>query len=251
MSRSRYPTATEREAAKRAGDVDPPHPADRFDDPLSAKLADQPEEAMAKRPQLRHVGGSQSDQFNIDIVNACVAASWITAPEDHTRLVQNIGKALAGIAPQDELEAMVASQMVAANAASMECFRRAMLRDQSLEGRAMNLSQANKAARTFAQLLEALDRHRGKGGEQRVVVEHVHRHVHVHSDHPTALDATPGGGDQQKTEGQSHAPMLDHQPTIIAPMWSEDAEREPVPRAGDAEREMPDARRHKPRRAQR
>jgi hypothetical protein len=38
-----------------------------------------------------------------------------------------------------------------------------------------NLSQANKLSRTYAVLLEALNRHRGKG-QQKVTVEHVHVH---------------------------------------------------------------------------
>ena len=36
-----------------------------------------------------------------------------------------------------------------------------------------SLNQANRLSRTFAEMLEALNRHRGKGGQQRVVVEHV------------------------------------------------------------------------------
>lgn len=41
------------------------------------------------------------------------------------------------------------------------------------EGRQRNLAQANKLSHTFAVLLDALNRHRGKG-HQKVTVEHVH-----------------------------------------------------------------------------
>jgi hypothetical protein len=57
----------------------------------------------------------------------------------------------------------------------MECFRRAMIPEQTFEGRSDSLTQANKLSRTYAVLLDALNRHRGKG-EQKVVVEHVHVH---------------------------------------------------------------------------
>jgi len=57
----------------------------------------------------------------------------------------------------------------------MECYRRAMLPEQTFEGRHENLNQANKLSRTFAALIEALDRHRGKG-QQRITVEHVNVH---------------------------------------------------------------------------
>ena len=68
---------------------------------------------------------------------------------------------------------MIAAQLIAAHNATMECYRRAMLIEQSFEGRHENLHQANKLSRTYATLLEALDRHRGKG-QQKVTVEHVH-----------------------------------------------------------------------------
>jgi hypothetical protein len=57
----------------------------------------------------------------------------------------------------------------------MECFRRAIIPEQTFEGRSDSLTQANKVSRTYGVLLDALNRHRGKG-EQKVVVEHVHVH---------------------------------------------------------------------------
>jgi hypothetical protein len=72
---------------------------------------------------------------------------------------------------------MMAAQLIAAHNAAMECYRRAMLGEQqSFEGRRENLAQANKLSRTYAVLLEALNRHRGKG-QQKVTVEHVHVHA--------------------------------------------------------------------------
>jgi hypothetical protein len=70
---------------------------------------------------------------------------------------------------------MLASQLLASHNAAMECYRRAMLPEQTFDGRRENLSQANKLSRTHATLLEALNRHRGKG-QQKVTVEHVHVH---------------------------------------------------------------------------
>jgi hypothetical protein len=67
---------------------------------------------------------------------------------------------------------MIAAQLIATHNATMECYRRAMIAEQTLEGRRENLNQANKLARTYATLIEALNRHRGKG-QQKVTVEHV------------------------------------------------------------------------------
>jgi hypothetical protein len=68
---------------------------------------------------------------------------------------------------------MLAAQLLASHNAAMECYRRAMIAEQTLEGRKETLGQANKLCRTHATLLEALNRHRGKG-QQKVTVEHVH-----------------------------------------------------------------------------
>lgn len=75
----------------------------------------------------------------------------------------------------DELDCIMA-QLIPAHNSAIQCYRRAMLGEQSFEGRRENLSQANKLSRTYAVLVEALDQHRGKG-QQKVTVEHVHVHA--------------------------------------------------------------------------
>jgi hypothetical protein len=102
---------------------------------------------------------------------------------------------------------MIAAQLLAAHNASMECYRRAMHRDQTFQGRQENLNQANKLSRTYATLVEALNRHRGKG-QQKVTVEHVH--VHAGGQAVVGMLETPGGGDQgnqRKNPMQSRLPM--------------------------------------------
>lgn len=49
---------------------------------------------------------------------------------------------LQGIKPADEVEGMLATQMVATHSAAMECLRRAMLDGQTFEGRDQNLKHA-------------------------------------------------------------------------------------------------------------
>jgi hypothetical protein len=140
--------------------------------------------------------------------------------------------------PKDEIEGMLAAQLIAAHNASMECYRRAMLGEQTFDGHRENLNQANKLCRTYATLVDALNRHRGKG-QQKVTVEHVH--VHAGGQAVVGVVEPPGGGDQSKSEDQAHAKQISHAPQQA--MWSEDKEREPLPIAGDAKRPMPDARR--------
>ena len=115
--------------------------------------------------RLKKLGGSQSDHWNTSLANQAARAMWVTnsdaAERDRQRSIT--AAALVGIAPTDVLEGMMAAQLLAAHNAAMECYRRAMLGEQTVEGRRENLNQATKLSRTWATLLDALNRHRGKG----------------------------------------------------------------------------------------
>lgn len=155
--------------------------------------------------RLKAIGGSTSDAFNNVIANGVFHTLWLKH-SDQGEKDRQFGAAVAaliGIAPQDELEGMLAGQLVAANAAAMECFRRAMLGEQTFEGRKENLNQANKLSRTFVTLLEALNRHRGKGGQQRVTVEHVN--VAAGGQAVVGAVSLPGGGVPGGRSNQPHA----------------------------------------------
>ena len=196
----------------------------------------------AKLPgRLKLIGGSMSDDWNNIIANQVVSALWLQNSDAEQVKEQRYAAvdALVGIAPRDELEGMIAAQLVACHNASMECYRRAMIGEQTFEGRRENLSQANKLSRTYAALLDALNGHRGKG-LQKVTVEHVH--VHSGAQAVVGTVETPGGGDRPKSEDQPHAKQIAYAPQPA--MWSAHEEREPLPIAGDAERPMPDARRN-------
>ena len=100
------------------------------------------------------------------------------------------------------------------------------------------MNQANKLSRTYAVLLDALNRHRGKG-QQKVTVEHVH--VHAGGQAVVGVVEPLGGGGQSELKDQPHGKQITHAPQ--QEMRSEDKEREPVPISRDAERPLPDARR--------
>jgi hypothetical protein len=188
--------------------------------------------------KLKLIGGSMSDEWNNILANQTTNALWIKhSSAEHLRTQCRAAvQALMGIAPRDELEGMIAAQLVACHNASMECYRRAMIGEQSFEGRRDNLSQAGKLSRTYATLLESLNRHRGKG-TQKVTVEHVH--VHAGGQAVVGTVETPGGGLPSKPKDQPHA--MAYAPRV--PLPSTDAPRDAVPVASDAERAMPDARR--------
>jgi hypothetical protein len=192
------------------------------------------------RGRLKAIGGSMADDWNNFVANQTIQTHWLKGleAEDIRRIRHATVDAMIGIAPRDEFEGMIAAQLVACHNASMECYRRAMHSEQTFEGRRENLSQANKLSRTYATLLETLNRHRGKG-QQKVTVEHVH--VHEGGQAVVGVVENPGRGSQGKSADQCDAKQIAHAPQPT--MRSADTERQPLPVASDAERPLPNARR--------
>jgi hypothetical protein len=211
----------------------------------STAIANDPEDLKGT---LNAVGSSHSADWNNVLANQTFQALWLKHSDPETRNKQYSATvaALIGIGPKDELEGMMAAQLIAAHNAAMECYRRAMLGEQTFEGRRESLSQANKLSRTYAALLDALNRHRGKG-QQKVTVEHVH--VHSGGQAVVGTVEAPGGRVRAKLEDQPHAKQIAYAPQ--PEMRRADTEREPVPVAGDGERPLPDARRPVPGRSRR
>lgn len=79
---------------------------------------------------------------------------------------------LEGIKPKDQIEGMLATQMIATHHATMDCFRIAA-QNGRLDVINPMLGYAGKLSRTFTMQIEALNRYRGKG-QQKMTVEHVH-----------------------------------------------------------------------------
>jgi hypothetical protein len=92
---------------------------------------------------------------------------------------------------------MIAAQLLACHDASMDCYRLAL--NSALHLRREHLNQAGKLSRTFAMLLDALNRHRGKG-TQKITVEHVH--VYSGGQAVVGVVEAPGGAVQPRSEDQ-------------------------------------------------
>lgn len=184
--------------------------------------------------RLHRLGGSKSDVWNNLIANQAMQALWLknSSSEERDNQLTGTVAALMGIAPKDELEGMLAAQAIAAHNAAMECYRRAMIPEQTFEGRKASLDQANKLSRTYATILEALNRHRGKG-QQKVTVEHVHVHAGGQAVVGNVNSSKEGGGGTYETEDQPHAKITDaRQP----PVRCENEVRERVPVTSNAKR---------------
>lgn len=114
-------------------------------------------------------------------------------------------QAVAAFAPADELEGMLAIQAAAFHHITLDCLACGQ-RAPRTDVRAVNLGQANKCARTFAALVETLNRHRGKVTTQRVVVEN----VTVQAGGQAVVGAVAGVGASNKQRDQAHGQTHPH-----------------------------------------
>ena len=178
---------------------------------------------------MKPFGGSDFEDWNKMLVEQAANGIWFgdRSKADGDPRIDAVIHGLYGINPKDELEGMLATQAIACHNASMACFQRASNPDQTYEGRKEHLNQANKLSRTFVTLLDALNKHRGKG-QQKVTVEH----VHVHEGGQAIVGTVQHPGGEKKPKGQPHA-------IIGSPgteMRCEDQKRDAVPVSRDEER---------------
>lgn len=89
------------------------------------------------------------------------------------RVVDLVAALVAELRPADAVEALLVAQMIGAHAGAMETMRRGLQHGVPVQTAQNYLSLAGKLMRTFTAQVEALNRGRGKGGVQRVVVERV------------------------------------------------------------------------------
>lgn len=124
--------------------------------------------------RLRPYGGSRVEAWNEGFVNA-LASAMPGGTDPGERGTRVAAAALAGLLdakPQSPIEAMLIGQMIAANNAALEGYRRAWLDEQPFEVRARYIALADKSARTVATLAESLAKIRN-GGRSTVTVQHL------------------------------------------------------------------------------
>ena len=99
---------------------------------------------QARHGKLRKLGGSTDDNFNNVLASQVSQALWLANSDKDERecQLQAAISAMLGVQPRDELEEMLGAQMIATHNAALVCFRRAMHKEQSFEGRRPNLEMA-------------------------------------------------------------------------------------------------------------
>jgi hypothetical protein len=145
--------------------------------------------------ELKDLGGSRSDKWNLRLVNLV----GNSLPIDHSNretsneATKAVCQATADIAPADPIEGILIAQLMAANEASLAMYRKGWQQPpEYFEARTKYLQLADKAARTVVLLTERLDHHRGRG-QQQITVKHVTTN-NVTADQAIIADSVTTGG---------------------------------------------------------
>ncbi len=118
--------------------------------------------------------GTQHDEVAIRIISQ-VAGSLVQSKGTGAdqSLLQAIST-IAGLAPQNVTEAMLATQMIATHEASLRFLEIANRSDQTITVGGATMLWAIRLMRLHLDQIEAMQKLKGKAGQQKVTVEHVH-----------------------------------------------------------------------------
>jgi len=147
----------------------PPAPKPGDDWPLEERLK------AHEMVEAKFFAKTRAELVEVAKLNEIASLLWFPESSSQEERDARIVKALdlfESIKPAEGLETMLAMQMVGTHHAAMECLRRAMVPQQSFEGRNANLDQAQRLMALYTQQLAALAKHRGKG-QQKITVERV------------------------------------------------------------------------------
>ncbi|WP_162987133.1 hypothetical protein [Sphingomonas paeninsulae] len=198
--------------------------------------------------QLLDAVGTSSPAFADYAVTSLANIARSRGQEAVTETQMNAALAmLDGYKPENEMEAMLVAQVFTCFDVGMDMARRAK-QSSSREMMDSCMTASTKMMRTLNATVDTLSKLR-RGGSQTVRVEH----VHVYNGGQAIVgNVGTGGGAIRKKGGQSHAAKTVPQAaTATVSLSGSNAAGPFVQIPVDAEWSMPDARRDKPRRAQR
>jgi hypothetical protein len=127
-------------------------------------------------PQECKATGTRSKDVGSRIIYQAASAAVWPKPEAEDDLLATSIALMEEMIPQNATEAMLAVQMIATHEAALMFVRRATLEDQATEAIDLNVCRASRLLRIFLLQLEVVQKLKGKAGQQKVTVEHVHVH---------------------------------------------------------------------------
>jgi hypothetical protein len=101
---------------------------------------------------------------------------WVSKDASRVESIAAALEMLDELKPANTIEAMLSVQMVGIHEAAVLFLQRATLEGQTFEGSNANAIRATRLMRLFIDQLGAMAKLKGKAGQQKVTVEHVHVH---------------------------------------------------------------------------
>jgi hypothetical protein len=117
----------------------------------------------------RPIFGTKNSDLTRALVEQVVNVTLNSAGKHDEENLKYALAAIHGIGPKDELEGLLAVQMIGVHSLVMEYLKRASWEGLTKDGIDTNVNRAIKLAHTFTTQMDALNRHRGKVGEKIVV----------------------------------------------------------------------------------
>jgi len=174
----------------------------------------------APKGEWKALGGSDHDKWNNRLSLLVLSALPINLSNE--KMVSEVGSTVASgrvdMKPVDPIEGMLIAQIVAANEAALEFYRRGWTNTAAgyFDGGTKYLQLADKSSRTVALLTERLDQHRGRGQQQITV-----KHVTVNANQAVVTDQIVSGKGKQTIATKLLTAGTDKPIGIIEPKQNE------------------------------
>jgi hypothetical protein len=212
MSQQSLRTATKSEKTQsNRGRLALQKPAPLKADSQAVAVRDARNELISKLAETTcKITGTSSHDVADRIIHQVANAHVWPKPRDVDDHIIKAIATMAEMAPQNATEAMLAVQMIATHEAGLMFLKRATT-GQYVQQVDANVLHATRLMRVFNEQLEAMQRLKGKAGQQKVTVEH----VHVHEGGKAVVGAvsvsngqlsTPGGGEGSKGDAGTITP---------------------------------------------
>jgi hypothetical protein len=122
------------------------------------------------RPTSRFKEGTDNDLAGAQLLaQAVILHPYLNMEKNDDECFDSSVAILHGIGPRDQIEGLLAVQMLAVHFIAMKQLEKAADDTRSTELRESSMASANRLLRTFALQLDALNRHRGKADHQMIV----------------------------------------------------------------------------------
>lgn len=131
------------------------------------------ESSPSQSPELAEISGSP----DINVFGSLLSQVSNTYFNNDKEITLNFSIAfMHGLKPRDEIEGVLIAQMAGTHNMSMEYLRRSITPNVMPEVVHGYANMACKLLNLWLRQLEALQKYRGKGSKQKMIIEHIHIH---------------------------------------------------------------------------